>query len=76
LICIKGRMRDFADGWKMTPSSRPPLRNCPVCGVAMQASRSSGPSARFDTFECLTCNAKIVEQPAPTVARPCDGTER
>lgn len=30
----------------------------------MQASRSGGHSARFDTFECLTCDTKIVEQPA------------
>lgn len=32
----------------------------------MQASKSHGRLARFDTFECLTCETRIVEQPAPT----------
>jgi hypothetical protein len=35
----------------------------------MQASRSGGHAARFDTFECLTCDTKIVEQPVRT-AKP------
>lgn len=30
----------------------------------MQASKSNGHAARFDTFECLTCETKIVEGPA------------
>lgn len=36
----------------------------------MQASRSNGHSGRFDTFECLTCDTKIVEQPARTTMKP------
>lgn len=39
----------------------------------MQASRSGGHSARFDTFECLTCDTKIVEQPARTTTKPTSG---
>jgi len=36
----------------------------------MQASRSNGRVAGFDTFECLTCETKIVEGPAhPQAAR-------
>lgn len=39
----------------------------------MQASKSSGHLTRFDTFECLTCDTKIVEQPARTAAKPASG---
>jgi hypothetical protein len=39
----------------------------------MQASRSGGHSTRFDTFECLTCDTKIVEQPAGTGAPAVKG---
>ncbi len=42
--------------------ARPRIRNCPVCGVAMQASKSHEHAADFDRFECLTCHTTIVER--------------
>ena len=62
LIWIKPGAGDFADGSRM--KSRPPLRHCPICGIAMQAKKSSEHLTRFDTFECMTCATTIVEQPA------------
>jgi len=45
---------------------RPPsIRPCPLCGVAMQASKSQESSAEFDTFRCQTCQTTIVEKPRP-----------
>ena len=40
-----------------------PIKHCPVCGVAMVARKSSESAPRVDTFECLSCNATIVERP-------------
>ena len=45
---------------------RPPsIRHCPLCGVAMQASKSRENLADFDTFRCLTCQTMISEKPRP-----------
>lgn len=45
---------------------RPPLRHCPICGIAMQARKSRDDIPRFDVFECLSCNTTIREsRPAP-----------
>jgi hypothetical protein len=42
----------------MTPS-RPTIRNCPICRIAMVSSRSRPDSAAFDTFQCLSCDTVI-----------------
>jgi len=46
----------------MTASRPPPIRHCPLCGVAMQASKSHDKLADFDTFHCQTT---ISETPRP-----------
>jgi hypothetical protein len=49
---------------------RPPtIRHCPLCGVAMQASKSRENLAEFDTFYCQTCQTTISEKPRP---QACD----
>jgi hypothetical protein len=45
----------------LTSQPRPPIRNCPACGVAMQASKSRECQAHFDKFECLNCRSVINE---------------
>jgi hypothetical protein len=45
----------------MTARRRPPLRHCPLCGLAMQASKSRESLAEFDTFQCLRCQTTIRE---------------
>jgi hypothetical protein len=50
--------------------ARPPLKNCPVCGVTMQASKSREEQAHYDVFSCLRCGTVIAQtppngQPAP-----------
>jgi hypothetical protein len=47
--------------------ARPPVRHCPVCGVAMLASKSRDNLAEFDTFRCLNCDT-IISKPAPPPA--------
>jgi hypothetical protein len=44
---------------------RPPIRHCPVCGIAMQAKKSKEDLAQFDTFECLSCQTTIRESKRP-----------
>jgi predicted RNA-binding Zn-ribbon protein involved in translation (DUF1610 family) len=63
LIWIKGKAVPAADSRKMEESQRPPIRPCPLCGIAMQASKSRETEAGYDTFRCLTCGTTIVEQP-------------
>lgn len=44
----------------------PAIRHCPLCGIAMQASKSREDLKNDDTFQCLTCHTTIVEAaPAP-----------
>jgi len=53
---------------KLTSRSRPSIRHCPVCGIAMLASKSREDLAHFDLFECLSCRTQIREtkpRPAP-----------
>jgi len=39
---------------------RPPRpKHCPICGVAMLASRSAQGGGRPDRFECLSCDLVI-----------------
>jgi ssDNA-binding Zn-finger/Zn-ribbon topoisomerase 1 len=42
---------------------KPPIRICPVCGVAMLARKSREDGDRYDIFSCLGCGAEIVETP-------------
>jgi hypothetical protein len=39
--------------------TRPPIMLCPVCGVAMLASKSKQDNPTFDTFRCLRCDSTI-----------------
>lgn len=48
----------------MKSRARPALRPCPICRVAMQASKSREDLADFDLFECQTCHTTI-RQSAP-----------
>jgi len=45
----------------MSSGQRPKIRHCPVCGIAMQASKSQENLAYFDKFECLSCHTLINE---------------
>jgi hypothetical protein len=54
----------------MTPRRHPPIRDCPLCGVAMQASKSREDLAEFDTFRCQSCGTTISEnRPPPAHAK-------
>jgi len=58
--------RPIRPEWKLTSSPRPRIRPCPVCGIAMQASKSREDLADFDTFQCLSCQTVIREsKPQP-----------
>lgn len=46
----------------MTPRHRRFVRPCPLCGVAMQASKSRDDLADVDTFQCLTYLTTINER--------------
>lgn len=39
----------------------PAIRHCPLCGIAMLASKSRDDRKHYDTFQCLTCHTTIVE---------------
>lgn len=45
--------------------SRPPIRHCPVCGIAMQAQKSKDELSQVDTFVCLNCETVIRESKRP-----------
>jgi hypothetical protein len=56
----------------LTSRSRPPIRHCPVCGVAMLASKSRDDMANFDRFECLTCHTVVSQAKPPADQGPAD----
>ena len=61
----------------MTSRETSPIRHCPLCGIAMLASKSREDLRNFDTFQCLTCDTTIVKS-APTAGtgrKPPRGTE-
>jgi hypothetical protein len=60
---------DLAEESAMHASRQPKIRPCPICGVAMQASKSRDDLAAFDVFHCQTCETTITETPQ----RPADG---
>ena len=45
----------------MASRPRSHIRVCPICGVAMQASKSRESLREFDTFACLSCDTMIIE---------------
>ena len=53
---------------------RSSLRHCPICGIAMQASKTRGDIEHFDCFECLNCHTTIVEAPGPRRDTEDDGS--
>jgi len=65
LIWINSGVARSLNQLLMTASRpRPPaIRHCPLCGVAMQASKSHESLAEFDTFRCQTCQTTIMEKP-------------
>ena len=46
----------------MPHNARLPVRHCPLCGVAMQGSKSAEHLPKLDRFECLSCGT-LVEVP-------------
>jgi hypothetical protein len=56
----------------LTPRPRPPIRHCPVCGIAMVASKPLENMANFDRFECLTCHTLVSEGRPPSDDGPAD----
>jgi hypothetical protein len=57
---------NFAPAPKLTSRPRPAIRHCPVCGIAMLASKSRDALANFDRFECLTCHTVVREAQPPS----------
>jgi transposase-like protein len=53
----------------MSSRPHPPIRHCPICGVAMQASKSREEAADFDTFQCLSCHTTISKQKRDTAGK-------
>lgn len=45
----------------MASRPRSSIRHCPICGIAMQATKSRENLSDFDTFSCLSCDTMIVE---------------
>jgi ssDNA-binding Zn-finger/Zn-ribbon topoisomerase 1 len=43
----------------MSEQPRPPLKNCPVCGVTMLAGKSDESLPQFDTFNCPNCRMVV-----------------
>jgi len=53
----------------MSTHQHPPIRHCPICGIAMQASKSQENLTYFDKFECLSCRTVINEsKPRPSTS--------
>lgn len=46
----------------MSKRTRPKVRPCPLCGVAMQAGKSRENLPYFDRYECLSCHTVITEK--------------
>ena len=39
----------------MPEQARPPIKNCPVCGITMLARKSDESLPHFDVFNCPNC---------------------
>jgi hypothetical protein len=64
LIWINHGALESVENFSMTARRRPFVRPCPLCGVAMQASKSRDDIVDFDTFQCLRCETTISERKA------------
>jgi hypothetical protein len=53
-------------------SARPPLKTCPICKLAMVASKTSPGAAAYDTFTCLDCKTVISLSPMEPGAQDRD----
>jgi hypothetical protein len=62
LIWIKLPVPESTENFSMVARHYLFVRPCPLCGVAMQASKSREDLADFDTFRCLTCQTTINER--------------
>jgi predicted RNA-binding Zn-ribbon protein involved in translation (DUF1610 family) len=49
----------------LNPRNRYAVRPCPLCGIAMQASRTRDDLEHFDHFDCQHCGTVITETPKP-----------
>jgi predicted RNA-binding Zn-ribbon protein involved in translation (DUF1610 family) len=55
----------------MMSEDRPPVRDCPRCGVAMVSRKTDARSVGDDTYECAFCGTVVnfsFEKPKPTKA--------
>ena len=59
LIWIKSASAVPTQISRMNADPRRLVRHCPVCGIAMQASKSREDLREFDRFECQTCKTTI-----------------
>jgi len=62
LIWINHHAPESAEHFSMRSWHRLFVRPCPLCGVAMQASKSREDLADVDTFQCLSCQTVISER--------------
>jgi hypothetical protein len=42
---------------------RPPIKNCPVCRLAMLGDKTDSRLAEFDIYRCLACDLTISTTP-------------
>jgi transcription elongation factor Elf1 len=54
----------------MPAPPRPPIRNCPLCGLTMLSSKSDEGNVHYDTFSCLNCKTVISLAPPPKRPKP------
>jgi predicted RNA-binding Zn-ribbon protein involved in translation (DUF1610 family) len=43
----------------MPETPRPPIKNCPMCGITMLAGKSDDSRVDFDTFTCPNCRMVV-----------------
>jgi hypothetical protein len=72
LIYINIQPDEGTDVTAMSQRSLPPIRHCPLCSIAMQASKSDESLPAFDIFRCMNCDSAIRETPSrpPSRRRP------
>ena len=64
----RGNGRTFTQA--MTSQPQPRIQHCPLCGVAMLASKSNEDNQQFDTFACLRCETTVTFAPPPSAPKP------
>jgi hypothetical protein len=67
IACCGNWLRNFAGTLQTGCKLRhpPTIRPCPVCSIAMQASKSRDDLQHFDVFECQHCDTTIIEAASP-----------